>query len=70
MTSRTAAILALAALSGCAAIPKQAIAELSPDQVLTRPICADGQLIGLVVATRSRGFAQITWTDDPCAGGI
>lgn len=64
------AALALAALAGCAAVPVPPLAEASPDDVMTRPICIDGKLVGLIVAVKRRGVAEITWEDDPCAGGI
>lgn len=66
---RIAAILALAALSGCAAIPEPPIAPSSPEDVIARPICFDGKFVGMIVAVKRRGVAEITWAEDPCAGG-
>jgi len=52
-------------LAGCASTPPEG-------EVAIVPICYDGQLIGMTVATTGVVYTTVTWDpkEDTCSGGI
>ncbi len=62
------ATLALA-IAACAAQPLPAPAAVKAE-MMARPICEDGRIVGMLVATSTGMAARLTWEEDPCGGGI